>query len=234
MASDQTGAPSGSLESSDHFSPEAQKEFDSLKAVFNYPGNTVLFIEEQVPSAMMFLLEGQVKLSMNSSSGKRLILGIAVPGDTLALASSLSGSRYNISAETIYQCKIASLDREEFLRFLIRHPPAYKLVMRELCSDNARSSEQVRKFGLAATAPAKLAQLLLEWCADGQKTEQGTRLSCMLTHGEIGEFIGVSRETVTRVFSEFKYRNMLESRGSTLIISNPRALEAYAGIENFD
>jgi CRP/FNR family transcriptional regulator len=202
--------------------------------IINYPGSTVLFIEEQMPSAMMFLLQGHVKLSMNSTSGKRLILGIAVPGDTLALASSLSGDRYNITAETIHPCKIASLDREEFLRFLIRHPPAYRCVMRELCSDNARSNDQVRKFGLAATAPAKFARLLLEWCAEGQNTEHGTRLRCMLTHEQIGECIGVSRETVTRMFSEFKYLDMLESGGSTLIISNRRALEAYAGLENFD
>lgn len=228
MASDQTGTPSGSLEHFGHFPSEAQKELESLRVVVNYASNSVVFIEEETCSSMMFLLEGHVKLSMNSSSGKRLILGIAAPGDTLALASSLSGSRYNVTAETIHPCKVASIDREEFLRFLTRNPSAYTVIMRELCADNTRSNEQVRKFGLAATAPAKFARLLLDWCANGQKTERGTRLSCMLTHGEIGECIGVSRETVSRMFSEFKYLDMLESRGSTLIISNRRALEAYA------
>jgi CRP/FNR family transcriptional regulator len=237
---DQTNAPSdavevpGAAETSDHFSLETQRELDSLKVVIAVPGNAVLFIEEQMPSTMMFLLQGRVKLSMNSSSGKRLIFGIAVPGDTLALASSFSGNRYDITAETVHPCRIASIDRDEFLRFLIRNPSAYKVVMRELCADNLRACEQVRRIGLAATAPAKLARLLLDWCVDGQKSEQGTRLSCMLTHGEIGQCIGASRETVTRILSNFRYQEMVESRGSTLIISNRKALEECAGIESFD
>jgi CRP-like cAMP-binding protein len=116
----------------------------------------------------------------------------------------------------------------------MQHPTAYKDVTRELCLYSTRAYEQLRTFGLAATAPAKLARLLLEWCADGQKTEQGTRLFCSFTLGDIGEFIGASRETVTRIFSDFKYREVLESRRSTLIISDRRALEVCAGIESFD
>ena len=65
----------------------------------------------------------------------------------------------------------------------------------------------------------------------GQETKSGARLFCSLTHGEIGECIGVTRETVTRLFSDFKGRELLEARGSTLIISDRRALEAYAGVE---
>jgi CRP/FNR family cyclic AMP-dependent transcriptional regulator len=231
---DQTKASSGAVEAPDRFSIDAQKELDSLKTVLDFPGNAVLFIEEQRPSTIMFLLQGQVKLSMNSSSGKRLILGIAVPGDTLALATSLSGSRYDITAETVQPCQIAFIDRDEFVRFLTRNPSAYKVIMRELCADNVRACGQVRRLGLAATAPAKLARLLLDWCADGQRTQQGTRLFCMLTHGEIGQCIGASRETVTRILSDFRYQDMVESRGSTLIISNRRALEECAGIESFD
>ncbi len=211
-------------------SPQAQSEFESLKTLFGCPANTVLFIEEQAPDNILFLLAGQVKLSMNSNSGRRQILGIAHPGETLGLASALSGARYDITAESLSPCRIAKLSRENFIGFLTRHPSAYKNVARELCLDCARACEQVRRLGLAVTAPAKLARLLLEWCSAGQTTERGTRLFCSLTHGEIGEYIGASRETVTRIFSDFKCQELLESRGSTLIISNRRALEIYAGI----
>ena len=218
-----------SAEFIERLSAEALSELEDLKVFANLEANTILFIEEQAPSQILFLLTGQVKLSMNSSAGRRLILGIANPGDTLGLASVLSDSRYDITAETVCPSRIASLYRDQFLDFLARHPAAYKNVVRELSTDCARAREQVRALGLVMTAPARLARLLLEWCADGQTTEDGTRLSCSLTHGEIGEFIGVSRETVTRIFSEFRYQELLESRGSTLIISNRRALEIYAG-----
>jgi CRP/FNR family transcriptional regulator, cyclic AMP receptor protein len=213
----------------ERLSSEAQAEFELLKVSFNCPANTILFIEEQAPSNILFLLAGQVKLYMNSSAGRRLILGIADPGETLGLASALSGSRYDITAETLSPCSIAAVNREDLIGFLTRNPSAYKKVVQELCLDCARACEQVRTIGLA-TVPARLARLLLEWCADGLKTEHGTRLFCSLTHGEIGECIGASRETVTRILSEFRYQELLESRGSTLIISNQRALEIFAGI----
>lgn len=214
----------------ERLSPEARREFESLRMSFDCPANTVLFMEDQAPSNILFLLEGQVKVSMNSYAGRRLIIGIANPGETLGLASALSGSRYDITAETLYSCKIASMEREEFLEFLTRNPAAYKNVTRELCLDCVRARERLRTVGLAATAPARLARLLLEWCADGRKTVDGTRLFCALTHGEIGEYIGTSRETVTRIFSDFKFQELLKSRGSTLIISNRRGLETYAGL----
>lgn len=187
-------------------------------------------MEEQAPSHILFLLAGRVKLSMNSSAGKRLILGIANPGETLGLAYALSGNRYDITAEAISPCRLASVNRDDFIEFLARNPAAYKNVARELCLDYARACEQVRRLGLAVTAPAKLAQLLLEWSADGQWTKDGTRLFCSLTHGEIGQCIGASRETVSRILSDFRYQELLESQGSTLIISNRRALEICAGI----
>ncbi|MGA2851927.1 MAG: Crp/Fnr family transcriptional regulator [Terracidiphilus sp.] len=213
---------------------EGQTEFDSLMKVSNCAALTVLFSEDQLPSSVFYLLEGRVKLSMNSSSGRRLILGIAHPGDTLGLAATLSGDRYDKTAEAVSPCKLASISRESFLDLLARHPAAYKNVVRELCRDRARAHEQLRTFGLAATAPAKLARLLLEWGDRGRKTNEGTRFSCTFTHGEIGEFIGASRETVTRIFSDFKCHDVLRSRGSTFILSDVKALELYAGVVKLD
>jgi len=213
---------------------EIQAELDSLKRIFDCAAQTVLFSEDELPTSVLYLVKGQVKLSMNSSSGRRHILGIAHPGETLGLAASLCGNRFDTTAETLGRCKLASIDRDIYLDFLAKRPAAYKNVARELCLDRTRAHEQLRTMGLTATAPARLARLLLEWCDDGQKTNQGTRLSCAFTHGEIGEFIGASRETVTRIFSDFKFQELLKSSGSTLIISNVKALELYAGVLKFD
>jgi CRP-like cAMP-binding protein len=155
---------------------DIQTELDSLKGVFDCAAQTVFFSEDELPTSALYLVKGHVKLSMNSSSGRRLILGIANPGETLGLAASLCGNRFDITAETLCRCNLASIDRDIYLDFLAKHPAAYNNVARELCVDRARAHEQVRALGLAATAPARLARHLLEWCDDGQKTDQGARL----------------------------------------------------------
>jgi CRP/FNR family transcriptional regulator len=88
--------------------------------------------------------------------------------------------------------------------------------------------EQLRTVCLSSSVPEKLARLLLEWSENGQTTACGTRLRFSLTHEEIGEFIGASRETVTRTLSIFKNRRLVASQGSMLTIPNRTALENYA------
>jgi CRP/FNR family cyclic AMP-dependent transcriptional regulator len=89
--------------------------------------------------------------------------------------------------------------------------------------------EQLRTVGLSASAPEKLARVLLEWSADPKDAQRSGQIKLPLTHEEIAEFIGTTRETVTRTLSEFKNRQLVSLQGSTLIISNRPALETISG-----
>jgi len=197
---------------------QAIREFESIAATRHYPASAVLIREEQEPSNVMFLLEGRVKLSINSIDGRRLIVGIA---------SAISGCPHVITAEAQFPCMIAWLQREAFLDFLMHCPMAGQNVMRELSLDYNRTAQQLRILGLIVTARAKLARLYLGWGKEGEQTKRGVRIHCSLTHGEIGEHIGVSRETITRTMKDFKSQGLVEQHGSILIIKNLEALEAY-------
>src|SRR5450755_3341816 len=207
---------------------EALSDFESLEYPAHHSGNTILFLEGETSTRILALLEGKVKLSLNSIDGKRLILRIAQPGEILALNSALSGCPYAITAETLHPCTIAALRREDFLSFLLRYPIAYQGAARELSLDYTRACERLHTIGLQSSAQIKLARLLLEWCADGQQTGCGTRIQLSLSHREIGEFIGCSRETVTRTMNHFKHQHLLDHQGASLVIPNRLALESYA------
>jgi CRP/FNR family transcriptional regulator len=87
----------------------------------------------------------------------------------------------------------------------------------------------LRTVGLSASAPERLARLLLEWSGDPKGPNQGEQIKLPLTHEEISEFIGTTRETVTRTLGEFKNRHLVSLQGSTLSIFNRPALEAIGG-----
>lgn len=207
---------------------EAKQDLLSVAHTSSFPSGISLFNEKDEASAVYFVLDGEVKLSMNSAEGKRLILRIARKGEVLGLASTLSGRPREISAETLYPAKIACVRRPDFLQFLTRHPEAYRAVTEELSRSYNLACDQLRTVGLSSSAPEKLARLLLEWSENGQTTERGTRCLFPLTHGEIGEFIGASRETVTRTLSVFKSRRLVIFNGSTLMIPSRAALEVLA------
>lgn len=211
-------------------SPQAISEFESLAAPFSCAGTTLRFTEEQAASSVLFLLGGRVKLTMNSYDGKRLLVGIAGAGEIIGLAAAIADCPYETMAVAQYPCKIAALARQVFLDFLLRHPVACQNSARLLSIEYKRGCEQLRILGLAATASTKLARLLMQWSADGEWTGHGTRIRCSLTHEEIGECIGVSRETITRSLTDFKKYELVEQHGSTFVIPSLHALEVYAKV----
>jgi len=212
------------------FSPQAKSGFASLATRLDCPATTVLIGEEQAFQNVLFLLDGKVNISMNSSDGRRFLLGVAGAGDILGITSAVSGASSEISADARYPCKIASLGRQDFLDFLLRHPIACHNVAQELSLHYARACARLRMLGLASSTSSRLAGLLLDWCCSGRQTNRGTQIHCDLTHQEIGECIGASRETVTRSLNDFKNQGLIELRGTIMNIPSCRALASYAGI----
>ncbi|MDE3199279.1 MAG: cyclic nucleotide-binding domain-containing protein, partial [Acidobacteriota bacterium] len=144
-------------------SPKAMNELESFAAPYCCGGATMLFSEEEEPHSLLFLIEGRVKLSMNTSGSKRFTLGFAVPGDVLGLAAVVTGSPYEVAAVAQFPCRIRALPRENFLGLLLRYPDVCSNSARLLAVDYKRGCDQLRILGLAMTASIKLAMLLLQW-----------------------------------------------------------------------
>ena len=209
-------------------SSAALADLTGIHPAHEYESGDVLFNEKQESNGIFVVREGIVRLSMNSTDGRRLSLRVARAGEVLGLSSALFGTRCETTAETLSPAKITHISAAEFREFLRRHPDVYDLVTEEISHQYIMACEQLRNVGLSASAPEKLARLLLEMSEGGQETENGSRFRFLLTHEQIGEFIGASRETVTRTLGSFKHRRLVALNGSFLTIPNRRALECYA------
>jgi len=207
----------------------ALQSFEAIKYATAYPKGAVLFVEGQAPRGIFVLCKGRVKLSISSSDGKTLILKIAEAGEVLGLSATVSGKPYELTAETIDPCQVNFVKREDFLRFLREHSDACFRVAEQLSEKYNSACHEIRNLGLSHSAAEKLAKLLLEWTAkSGESLKQEPRLKLALTHEEIAQMIGTSRETVTRLFAELKKRQIVQAKGSTLLIRNKTALRALA------
>jgi len=98
-------------------------------------------------------------------------------------------------------------------------------VAQQLSRNYYSAYEEIRTLGLSNSPGQKFAKLLLNWSAESGDPRQSMHLHLTLTHQEIAEIIGTTRETVSRLFSEFKKRQLIQSRGTTLMIRNKPALE---------
>jgi CRP/FNR family transcriptional regulator len=207
----------------------ALHSFEAIKYATAYPKGAVLFVEGQAPRGIFVLCKGRVKLSICSTDGKTLILKIAEPGEVLGLSATVSGKTYELTAETIDPCQVNFVKRDDFLRFLKEHSDACFRVAEQLSDKYNTACREIRSLGLSHSAAEKLAKLLLEWSSrSGESNKQEPRLRLSLTHEEIAQMIGTSRETVTRLFAELKKRQIVHAHGATLVIRNKVALRALA------
>lgn len=209
--------------------PAALKDFNAVRMSATYPGGAVLYLEQQDPRGVFVLCAGEVKLSISSSAGRTLILRIAKPGEILGLMAVLTNTPYEVTAETLHPCQVGYVRREDFLQLLAKHPEMHAGVVKQLTTLYSGACDQLRTVGLSASANEKVARLLLDWAGNAKQTKAGTEIKLPLTHQEIAEFLGTTRETVTRTLSEFKTRNLVTLQGSTLTIANRAALESIGG-----
>jgi CRP/FNR family transcriptional regulator len=200
-----------------------------MKFASAYPQGAVLFVEGQVPRGIFVLCKGTVKLSINSPSGRTMIVKLAEPGEVLGLSATISGKPYEVTAETIDPCQVNFVKRDDFLRFLKEDVEACFKVAEQLSAKYHNACKDVRALGLSHSAAEKLATLLLEWTTkNGDANKAEPRLRLKLTHEEIAQMIGTSRETVTRLFAEMKKQQIVQTKGSTLVIRNTAALKDIA------
>jgi CRP/FNR family transcriptional regulator len=211
----------------------ALQAFENIKYAAAYPEGAVLFVEGQTPRGIFVLCKGSVKLSINSPSGRTVIVKLAEPGEVLGLSATISGKPYEVTAETLDPCQVNFVKRDDFLHFLKDDVEACFKVAEQLSEKYHNACKEAGSLGLSHSAAEKLAKLLLEWSLrNGEAAKAEPRVKLRLTHEEIAQMIGTSRETVTRLFAELKKRQILQSKGSTMVIRNTTALREIANHNN--
>lgn len=211
-------------------SPRAARSLSEIRRTSSYPAGAILFMEGEQARGVYIICQGRVKLLTTNSEGKTLIFKIAKPGEILGLNAALSATPHEITAETLQPAQLAYVNREDFLKFIKENGEACLQVAQHLGRDCHSAYEVIRSIGLSNSVEEKLARFLVDWSAGGQMTNLGVRVKLALTHEEIAQLIGCSRESVSRSFSEFKRKRLVEVNGSTLLLQNKAALESLAAI----
>jgi CRP/FNR family cyclic AMP-dependent transcriptional regulator len=189
-------------------------EFNAMGHLTLYPANATLLMEGQIPRGVYIACSGRSKLSVEARDGKTIILKIAGERRVLGLSAVVSGGPSPITVTTIELCQIKFVERDSFLR-LIEHDSHTALACAAmLAREVANSFDDVY-------------ELLLSWVSDGPRNRE-LRVATEFTHEEIAEMIGSSRETVTRLLSDMKRKDLIRLEGATLVIPNRMTLQAIA------
>lgn len=205
---------------------EFVESLEPVKSIVNLPKHARLLEEGEAPEGIFVLLRGSVKLFVSLKGGKTLILRVVQSGEVLGLSATMSSKPAEYTAETLSPTQFLYVPRKEFLALLERCPEISISVVEVLSHQLREAVNMIHYSSGSQPAVEKLADLLELWIAEnGEVTERGIELKLPLTQEEIGQMIGVSRETVSRLIAEFEDQGILELEGSRVRVLKGHHLE---------
>jgi CRP/FNR family transcriptional regulator len=190
----------------------------------------MLFTEGQQGRGVFVLCSGKAKLSTASRTGKTIITKISEHGDVMGLNATVSNRPYEVTAEMVEPGQANFILADALLQFLHDYAEVALRVAQQLSHNYYSAYEEIRTLGLTNSPAQKFAKLLLGWSAQRGDSSHSLQLHLVLTHEEMAEMIGTTRETVSRLFSEFKMKQFIQAKGSNLVIVNRSALEGMVQV----
>jgi CRP/FNR family transcriptional regulator, cyclic AMP receptor protein len=208
-----------------NLTPEALADYDRIGIMLSHARGARLFAEGDAARNVFVICFGQVKISSTSREGKTMILKIAGPGDLMGLSAALANVPHEVTAEAIEPCQVKTVRKQEFVDFLNRHGIASMHAAQSLSNEYMTVFHDAKRLALSGSAPGRLARLLLDWGRNAACGKPEIKFTMALTHEEIANMAGVSRETVTRLLNQFKRDQLITIKGSSLTIVKPDQLE---------
>ena len=209
------------------------KRLEAEGFVCSLPARSILFMEGDAPRGTHLICQGHVKLTVSSAEGRVLIIRIVDPGEILGLHNCISGDSYEMTAHTLQPSRVCFVKRDELLRLMRSNAEACLAAAQRLSRTCHDAYGQVGSIKFSHSASEKLARFLLALSADSgseQHSSDTLRVEMDLTHDEIAQAIGASRETVTRALATFRRKQLANLTRSMLLVKNRAELEKIAGV----
>lgn len=171
-----------------------------------------------------FLQSGRVKIYQPAESGRDVILWYCLPGDIFGLAEAAGGGERTVSAQACDSCDVLAVPQDAFRRFVASRPPAALLAIQVL-SARLRGLSDVMANLVADDVDTRIAKLILRLgMRYGRRDGHVTRLDIPLTHQEIADMVGTTRQTVTSTLNHMKRQGVLTIETRRILIESEELL----------
>lgn len=207
------------------FALASRREFSRDELIFQAgsPGNHVYFLED-----------GRVKIYHLSLTGKEVLLWFCFPGEIFGLAEVCHGGGRQVYAQACEPTRLLSIKQDDFKRFLETRPRA-ALLVNDVLACRLRNLGNIIQSLVANDVNERVAQLVLRLAAShGHKTHNGdVCLDIRLTHQEMANMIGTTRQSVTSALNALKRLGVLRFEDHRICIASERLLCETASAPQF-
>jgi CRP/FNR family transcriptional regulator, cyclic AMP receptor protein len=190
------------------------------------PRRQVIYLPGDPGDQIYFINGGRVKTSKVTRDGKELTLAYRGAGQVFGELAVVDGSPREEMAEAMKNAIITELSVEVFRELLLSDAKLCFAFMAEM-GRRRKQLETKLEHLVFKDVQAKLAALLLELAEEyGQETEDGLQIGLKITHQEMANLIGSTRETISLTLAQFKKRGLLDLNGRSVVLKDQSGLGA--------
>lgn len=181
-----------------------------------FPKNATV-VEEGLPGDYMYVIrEGRVKVTKASEDGREKIMNFLETGAFFGDMALLGNETRSASVKTLEESLLLALSRRDFIDLLRQSPDLSLAVIEELANRLRETNEQARSLSFQGVE--ERTRSLFERIARPDARAAGRRMTPALTHQQIADMVGTSRETVTRAVKQLKESGWLNQEGKRYVI----------------
>jgi CRP/FNR family cyclic AMP-dependent transcriptional regulator len=197
-------------------------------AIGTYRPRQVIYLPGDRAHGVHFLTTGRIKISKVTRDGKELTLAYRNEGDFFGEPCLLDGGPREEMAEAMDASVTVEIPRDMLDDLLRRDGTAAYKFARALIVRRKDLETRVEQL-IFKDVGAKLAELLLSLGQEhGISDERGIVVGLKITHQEMANLIGSTRETVSLTLSQFKRKGLIQTDGRRVILADLEGLRALA------
>lgn len=192
------------------------------------PRRQVIYLPGDPGDRVFFINGGRVKCSKVTRDGKELTLAYRGAGQMFGELCVVEGTPRDEMAEAMKNAIITEVPRDVFRELLLSDA---KLAFSFACivGERRRAIETKLEHLVFRDVQAKLAALLLELGEEyGVEHEDGMQIGLKITHQEMANLIGSTRETISLTLAQFKKKGLLDLNGRSVVLKDHEGLSAIA------
>jgi len=157
-----------------------------------------------------FLERGRVNIYQLSPTGKAVLLWFCLPGEIFGLAEVCHGGGRQTYAEAVESSSVLAVPQHDFKQFLETHP-ATAMLINDVLASRLRTLGDMLVNLVADDVHTRLIKLLTRLSSlYGRRTDNGSLcLDVSLTHQEIADMIGTTRQSVTSLLNALRRQSLL-------------------------
>ena len=201
--------------------PDSVERLSSYARTRSVARGQGIFAKGDEGNSLYAVCTGTVKISVPSAEGKDAVFNLIGDGEIFGEIALLDGQPRTADATAMTDCELMVLDRRDFLDLVRSQPEIALKIMEVLCARLRRTSEQVEDV-LFLDLPGRLAKVLLQLAAKSRDSH------IAITQREIGQMIGMSRESTNKQLREWEDKGWVKLERGGVVVLKPSALDAVA------